>query len=555
MAPRRIDVRAVTKGPESVLRALYEYASPDAGGPCTIEYDGRPIPAREGEPLAISLLAAGIETLSRSVKFHRPRGPSCLRGNCEGCLTRIDGEPNRMACAVPSRDGRVRHAQNAFPSVQVDFMRITDWFFPKQFDHHHLMVRYGTAINEVMQGFARKMAGLGTLPEQPASVSPPEEIQCDVLVVGLGPAGLSVAEALARAGLSVLAVEEEPTVGGLVRDSMRMHELDGRSLCGAAWADTRLASVRAAGVDVRLSAAACATFDDGTIVITADRALWVRAKARVFCNGCHEAIESFGDNDLPGVYTARAVARALRYGVRLGERVLVTGHGDEERALAAALSAAGSEVVRLSPGETLLEATGVGSVSGAVVRGASSTHKIKCDVIASSAVRTPAFELAGQAGVEIVHDGERRCYAVRADEEGRNGARTGGGAGGGRVSGRSVVSAKVLLCRCEDVTLAEVEHAIESGQRDIESLKRFTGFGTGWCQGKQCLVACSRVLEEKTGTFPLAPVTPRPPLHPMPLGMLATLGDAVSVDRAGALLVEDHGAGRERSGGEGGSSS
>jgi bacterioferritin-associated ferredoxin len=118
------------------------------------------------------------------------------------------------------------------------------------------------------------------------------------------------------------------------------------------------------------------------------------------------------------------------------------------------------------------------------------------------------------------------------------------------------VSAKVLLCRCEDVTLAEVEHAIESGQRDIESLKRFTGFGTGWCQGKQCLVACSRVLEEKTGSFPLAPVTPRPPLHPMPLGMLATLGDAVSVDRAGALLVEDHGAGRERSGGgEGGSSS
>lgn len=419
MAPRRIDVRAVTKGPESALRALYEYASPDAGGPCTIEYDGRSIPARVGEPLAISLLAAGIDTLSRSVKFHRPRGPSCLRGNCEGCLTRVDGEPNRMACTVPSRDGRVLHAQNAFPSVQVDFMRITDWFFPKQFDHHHLMVRYGTAINEVMQGFARKMAGLGTLPERPSSVNPPEEIQCDVLVVGLGPAGLSAAEALARAGLSVLAVDEEPTAGGLVRDSLRTHELDGRSLCGAAWADAMLASVRAAGVDVRLSAAACASFDDGTIVITADRALWVRAKARVFCNGCHEAIESFGDNDLPGVYTARAVARALRYGVRVGERVLVCGREAEDEALCAALEAAGADVVRLSPGETLVEATGVGSVSGAVVRGAGSTHKIKCDAIASSAVRTPAFELAGQAGVESAHDGARRCFAVRADDEGR----------------------------------------------------------------------------------------------------------------------------------------
>jgi sarcosine oxidase subunit alpha len=219
---------------------------------------------------------------------------------------------------------------------------------------------------------------------------------------------------------------------------MRLHERGGRSLCGPAWCDARLADVRAAGVDVRLSASACATFDDGTIVITADRALWVRAKARVFCNGCHEAIESFGDNDLPGVYTTRAVARALRYGVRLGERVLVTGHGDEERALAAALSAAGSEVVRLSPGETLLEATGVGSVSGALVRGASSTHKIKCDAIASSSARTPAFELAGQAGVEIVHDGERRCYAVRADEEGRTERRDVFAAGSVALGGRAM---------------------------------------------------------------------------------------------------------------------
>jgi bacterioferritin-associated ferredoxin len=104
------------------------------------------------------------------------------------------------------------------------------------------------------------------------------------------------------------------------------------------------------------------------------------------------------------------------------------------------------------------------------------------------------------------------------------------------------VSAKVLLCRCEDVTLAEVEHAIDAGQRDIESLKRFTGFGTGWCQGKQCLVPCSRVLEARTGAFPQAPVTPRPPVHPMPLGMLATLGDAVSVDR----VASDEDEGGER---------
>lgn len=438
MAPRRIDVRAVTKGRDSsVLRALYEYASPEASGPCTIEYDGRAIPARVGEPVAISLLAAGIDTLSRSVKFHRPRGPSCLRGNCEGCLSRVDGEPNRMTCTAPSRDGRVVRAQNAFPSAQVDFMRITDWFFPKQFDHHHLMVRYGTAINEAMQGFARKMAGLGTLPEQPSSALGPEELDRDVLVVGLGPVGLSIAASLAKAGLSVLAVDEEPTAGGLVRDSLSLHALDAKRLCGPAYADALLAQARAAGVEVRLGASACATFDDGTIVITAERALWVRAKARVFANGCHESIAPFGDNDMPGVYTARAAARALRYGVRVGDAVLVCGSDPEDDALSEALAVAGARVERLAAGQALVEATGLGSVTGAVVRDASGTHKIKCDAIVPETVRTPAFELAGQAGVEAAQDGERRCFSVRADASGRTERRDVFAAGSVALGGRS----------------------------------------------------------------------------------------------------------------------
>ncbi len=94
------------------------------------------------------------------------------------------------------------------------------------------------------------------------------------------------------------------------------------------------------------------------------------------------------------------------------------------------------------------------------------------------------------------------------------------------------MNGKILLCRCEDVTLAEVERAIDEGHADIESVKRFTGFATGWCQGKQCLIACARVIERRTGAFAQAPVTPRPPLHPMPLGMLAGLCDAVSLERA-----------------------
>jgi sarcosine oxidase subunit beta len=60
------------------------------------------------------------------------------------------------------------------------------------------------------------------------------------------------------------------------------------------------------------------------------------------------------------------------------------------------------------------------------------------------------------------------------------------------------VSRKVILCRCEDVTLADVQRAVKLGTRDLEEVKRYTGFGTG-----------------------LAPFTSRPPLVPTELGVLA----------------------------------
>jgi NAD(P)H-nitrite reductase large subunit len=92
---------------------------------------------------------------------------------------------------------------------------------------------------------------------------------------------------------------------------------------------------------------------------------------------------------------------------------------------------------------------------------------------------------------------------------------------------------KTLACRCEDVTLKDLEDAIARGHTDIESLKRYTGFGTGWCQGKACVALCARILVARGGSAAL-PITPRPPLHPIPLGALVGLGEVAEEDeRAG----------------------
>ena len=81
------------------------------------------------------------------------------------------------------------------------------------------------------------------------------------------------------------------------------------------------------------------------------------------------------------------------------------------------------------------------------------------------------------------------------------------------------MSKKIILCRCEDVTLTDIERAVKTGFSDLEEVKRYTGFGTGPCQGKECLAVVALALAQATG-IPAAlvpPFTARPPLTPTPL--------------------------------------
>ena len=84
---------------------------------------------------------------------------------------------------------------------------------------------------------------------------------------------------------------------------------------------------------------------------------------------------------------------------------------------------------------------------------------------------------------------------------------------------------KTLLCTCEDVTLTEVRRAFAAGYRDLESVKRYTGLGTGLCQGKQCVALSARLVSELSGERVKLPITPRPLLHPTKLAHLARLVD------------------------------
>jgi sarcosine oxidase subunit beta len=85
---------------------------------------------------------------------------------------------------------------------------------------------------------------------------------------------------------------------------------------------------------------------------------------------------------------------------------------------------------------------------------------------------------------------------------------------------------KLILCRCEDVTADDIAHAVASGYGDVEEVKRYTGFGTGPCQGKDCLRAVVLAIAAASGRPPaeLTPFKSRPPLAPVPLKLFAAAG-------------------------------
>lgn len=70
----------------------------------TFTFDGRWVPALEGDSLAMALWAAGHTGLRASSRDGAPRSVLCNMGICYECLVVVDGVTQR-ACMVPVQDG------------------------------------------------------------------------------------------------------------------------------------------------------------------------------------------------------------------------------------------------------------------------------------------------------------------------------------------------------------------------------------------------------------------------------------------------------------------
>ena len=75
------------------------------GAQITIQVNGKPVTAFNGETIAAVLLAESKRIFRYTLKTGEPRGMFCGMGICYDCLVTADGEPNIRACMMTATDG------------------------------------------------------------------------------------------------------------------------------------------------------------------------------------------------------------------------------------------------------------------------------------------------------------------------------------------------------------------------------------------------------------------------------------------------------------------
>jgi len=541
--------------------------------PGAARFEGRPLATPPGATLAQALAHREVPILQRSIRYHRPRAPFCGTGHCTGCLVRVNGVPNVRACRYVPSDGDTIVRENGWPSPRFDLLALLDRIFPRGIDTSHGF-RRPRALTPVYQKVVRRLAGYGRRPEAAPPAPPPgERLDTDVLILGGGRSGTAAARTLVERGLRPMVIERE----------IRPAPLD-----GATWLDrTELAFLPLRPSPDRPFRALAVRGGTQGLSISAQRVLIAPGgydgPLMFHGNDRPGVLTADGAMALEGPERAAPFHHAVLVGGGPRVAALLDRWADRVEAVIAPGAVHGLVAERAArlevpvyPRTLLLEAVGAPRVRSLTIatRGGGVPSTLVADAVVLAHRRLPNPQLYFQAGARMewrsaggsyypelagcatsvpgiwtagtsagfvgpdaaAQSGRAAALAIVGDAvdpstlPGRIGADEPGELEGyyRELLGRPRRSGKLVLCPCEDVLLEEVEAASRRGYRGVEVIKRYTGAGTGLCQGRYCLPDVLLVLSQMEARPPVEVgyITQRPPVTPTPLGALAGIPEA-----------------------------
>lgn len=456
--------------------------------------DHRTVEGFTHESLAAAILASGRTTLSRSLRFHRPRAMFCSTGECGWCAVEVDGIPNVMACAVPCREGLSVRSQNAWPSAEWDIFAPLDLaspFLGSTFYHHRFLrpkllrqfylrcLRFFTGLGRVApvpQGLSgahpRRGAGPGVSvwPNSPTGKAR-ESRETQVAVVGGGLAGVSAALGAAEHGARVILVDDGEALGGgfpgcapgdpqegvrkLLPRALQLPNLEywPRSQCVGFYEPRMLGVLRPNSLST------------------------LQADQIILAPGALDGLPLYLNNDLPGVFSARLVERLLlQEGVAPGRRAVVWGTPALAQRVIAVMAEAGIEIARrLRDGEVILAARGMRQVRAVVIRGSrGQTETVPCDLVVIAS-RRPRHELLAQAGAHLDWDvSVGGVLAIRDQlmETTVGGLRLVGGAAGSADPARSAAEGRLAGLAAASALGHDAGSELDSLAREVAQMAR-----------------------------------------------------------------------------------